>query len=150
MSNEWLANLGRNMDLENLLIREGNKNAPLSEHAMGDVVEALMAAVYRDCGGQNDILKGVFRKIGAATEVDRIFLSASELESVEKGEEGEERDGDAAEEVKSSKEDVEERPGQEAATKRGDDIADASGSEEGELLEWHGEGTSFEKPLALD
>ena len=85
VSNEWLANLGREMGLDNLLIREEDESEPLDGHKMGDVVEALMAAVYRDCGGQNNILRRVFRNIGAATEVDRIFLSASDLEAVEKG-----------------------------------------------------------------
>ena len=150
VSNEWLANIGRGMGLDNLLVREEGESEPLDEHKMGDVVEALMAAVYRDCGGQNDIIKRVFREIGAATEVDRIFLSASELEAVEEAEREEDHNEVSTQETTQSQDDLQEALAREAATELDGDIADASGSEEGELVEWHGEGTSVDNPLVLD
>ena len=150
ISNEWLANIGRGMGLDNLLVREDGESEPLDEHKMGDVVEALMAAVYRDCGGYNDIIKKVFRKIGAATENDRIFLSVSDLESVEEAEREADHNQTSAQEVTQGEDDLEEGLAREDATELDGDIADASGSEEGELLEWHGEGTSIDKPLVLD
>ena len=120
---------------------------------MGDVVEALMAAVFRDCGRHVEVVKGVFRKIGATQELDRIFLSMSELKSGQNwdddDEEAQESDEAAAEETKQYEVNEDEGVAQEAVVAQYGDIPDASGSEDGEIVVWHGEGPS-QMPFKLD